>query len=126
MHAYVFVYSPSKFKVGAQPLVRFEAGGTYTEQQAVISSGTEGVVERGIYVIGSDAADMEPGISAVGAEIAVDFDQYTIRDKDPWPEIIGERSVVDPAMRTRVCTAFPDLLDEHLQQFLVALGVSAA
>lgn len=125
MHAFVFVYGQSKFKVGTSPLVRFEIGSTYSENMPAIAAEGEGVVDRGIYAIGSDAAATAPEITSVGVQIAVDYDLFVVRGKDPWPTLIDPPPgvQVDEAMRARVRGAFPTLLDEHLKAFLITQGV---
>jgi hypothetical protein len=119
MHAYVFVYSQSKFKVGSNPLVRFQVGSTYIENTDTIAidQQTEAAVVPGIYVISADADDAEPEISVVEGRRTIDYDQFLIKGKDSWPELIGGRSI-DPDMRGRVLAKFPDLHDEDLEAYL--------
>jgi len=126
MLAYVFVYSPSKFKVdGTAPLKRFEVGTSYERAAIAIAGGTEGTVGRGIYVIGSEAADLAPEIRELESRKAVDFDVYLTDDKDPWPSLVdpepADRAGLE--MRKRVRVAFPDLRDKDFREFHITRGV---
>ena len=123
MFAYVFVYSKSTFKVGANPLVRFVAGGSYGETGSAIAGGGEGVIDRGIYVINGEAVDMEPEIYAMGAQATVDYDQLSATGKDDdWPWLVDPERSVNQAMRERAIAVFPTLSDEDLRQFVLPIA----
>jgi hypothetical protein len=129
MRAYVFVYSPSKFKVGEHALKRFEHGQQHDHAPTAIEAGAEGVVGRGIYAIESDAVDLRPEIHPAESTSTNDYDlliQPSLLGKDPWPTLVDSEPNApgDRAMGERVRAAFPALRDKHLQQhFLEPRGV---
>lgn len=124
MFTYVFVYSPSKFRVdGEHPLKRFEPGRTYTDVEPAISTGSEQVIAPGIYGIWSDV-DVTSELHAVESRITVDYDLVST-GKDPWPWLTAPSSEarVDEATRARVRGAFPTLRDQDLKGFFITQGI---
>jgi hypothetical protein len=128
MIAYVFVYNSSSFKViGEHPLKAFQPGQSYAQMNPIISEGAEKMFDHGIYAIWSDAPDVSEQL-ITQSSITSDYDLYFVQvtDKDGWPWLIDERSKADPALRTRVRNAFPDLTDQDLMLYFDPRRVFAA
>lgn len=127
MLAYVFVYKSSSFKVvGEHPLKAFQPGQSYPQMSPLVSGGDQKELAPGIYAIWSDAPDVSEQLIAQSSSSDYDLYNVNVSGKDGWPWLIDERSKADPALRTRVRDAFPNLTDQDLMLYFDPRGVIAA